>query len=526
MLKNISLLIITLFILSCQNETTLIDSTELPNEPNEIYETNFAGFITNEDRELLADATIRVDNQSFTSQENGLFHFENVLVKPRGKVLAINKEGYLPLYKRVYNHRSNEAITINAQMLESPAPILLDGSLRTIDGNLSKLTIGEDVYDGNTSLTYYNHFDTEKSIDMDMMIEELAISMLDIEALWYIHADVAFSTGLPSYSYLPSTDSKVYYYDENELTWKEVTYNYTKVNGGVDILIDKYGWWAIAKKVPANYGTIQLVQKEEALIGKTEVVLEHHTSKQQINEVFYTDSEGKISKFFPIETYTSIYADNENLVLGTADPVENNQALQVVKNNTEIINAVSGQTYDCNLNNASGWYAILTSKQQFLGEFKEGNFTSNVLANEDSVEVVFYDDTFTELVDYTFLKEDVADKYPDFVLCENRLTVKDDGSTLGEFSDCTVRIKPNETIVVGDNGDIQSVFLMSFKGETPGLYEGLVFSNSSFGDDLGNEVDVEVKVFDELTNRVAGTIRGVKRGTQEPYDVLFIGNKE
>jgi len=527
MLRYTLFFILVILLFSCKNELELIEEIELPEIPNEIFETNLVGFVTDQNRAYLNDVTLIYEGEQILTDENGLFHFEKSLVSPQGKVVKIEKEGYLPLYKRIYNHRSNETITINAQIKAAPDAITIDANGTKIEEGNTILEISPEVFPTNTSLVYYNHFAGEESIDMDVMIEDVGLFMLNMSQLFYISAGIPFSEVLPKYSTEIKEDEKVYFYDNKNLSWKEIEKNIDRTNNTLEVDIDQYGWWAIGEKLPAHYGTITITQKDNLPIRLSEIVVEHQSSDNALKEILYSSSIGKISKFFPSDTRSNLYAEQEQTSLGQVeifDRIVSEQSLNIDK---EITKQIGGGAYDCNLEKSNGQYAVITKRQHFVGPLNNGNFDVDVLAVEDSVQFVFYDDAYNEIEKHKYLIDDVKSVMPSFVLCENKLTINSVGTELDAFSECNIKINPNETIVIAEGASLESSFLMSFKGEGAGMYDGLVYSgNSTYGNDLDPNVAVDVKVFDELTNRVAGKLSGILKGSGEMYEVLFIGNRE
>ncbi len=122
--------LLILGVISCQREN--IDEMEIPvldDKPNVTVESSVVGLVSDENGDPINDAQVFLGNLQTTTNELGLFSFENELMSQNNSYVQVQKEGYFN-GSRKFSTDLEEKVTVRVQLLEKTAV----GEVHTSDG--------------------------------------------------------------------------------------------------------------------------------------------------------------------------------------------------------------------------------------------------------------------------------------------------------------------------------------------------------------------------------------------------------
>lgn len=536
MCRNLTLVFIILVLLSCGKDVVIIEEPNLPPDVDEIVEVNLIGFTTDEERFYIPQGDIEMEGQSVSSDETGFFHLEKVLIGKKGKIVKIKKNNYLPSIYRVVNHQDLENIVLNLSMIQSPDLQVMGASGGAIISDNGVLNVPENTISENTNLTFATFVgDKANSGNSDALLFGVKTEYLLKEASIYLDGTSPLGENLKMEVQLDAKDFKtanisdlsIFQFDNVALTWKEKNLQLNIEGSKISFDIDGYGWWTVAKKVPAQYSKITLQQNDGTKISKAESQIsfsEHEQNKTS----FYTSASGSISTYFPKDLSINVSLNNNEfktvLLSGfTEDLTEASIEFDVV-----VQVAFEGNVYDCEFEYSDGYVALITQGQHKIKEVKNGSFTGEVFLNDDDVVIQFYNTELEFLRDQASTVEELQSEINNFFSCSDlsdNLSVLNGAELFQDFDVCRVKVRPKETVVIGekDNGE---VFLVSFSGEKEGVYDGLIYFPLITDEAVQANVKVNIILFDQLNNKLGGFIKTEYISSGDELMISFIGNIE
>ncbi|MFT4534828.1 MAG: hypothetical protein ACJA1A_001232 [Saprospiraceae bacterium] len=535
----LTLITITLFF-SCGEDVIGIKDTPIPNEPQEIFEVNVVGYSTDSEHNFLENVDLTINGNLLNTDSTSFFVENKILIGKEGSVIKAQKAGYLPVYKRVYHHRSLEDVVANISMHESPiAQEVSSEGGDVLSDSGSVLSFDENVFSQSSDVTFYASFDEENQVDVDpFIVSENEIRMLDDQVLFYLGSSEGISQG-GKVSILFSAnnvsnieDLDVYRYDESLLTWTVANNSLKEVDGMIVVDIDSFGWWALGTANETVYATLTVKQRDASFIGITSLrnaeIVFSKIENRNSNEHVFTDNNGDISKYYPIALNQEISINNgvntEHIDLVFDHGIRE----QIVQSNVFVLDPISAKVFDCQLNKQSGFVTILKGDQYVIKRIDSGNVEFSVNTNDEILEFRFYDFEEKLLLTRLIETEKLTGESVDFVACEPVLSVETEAVVLQNFDQCKLRVKPIESFIVGESSD-NTQFFIAFKGDEVGVYDGLVYyagETLSFTvADIEKEVKVDIMIYDKISSTTAGFVDG-KYKSGEEYKISFIGNIE
>ena len=146
-MKNLGILglLLVLVFSACRqgvNEVIVQQEIPLPGIENYVPDTemingSLVGFITDENEEPVADATVRFNGQTLTTDAYGYFSVENKAMNALGALVQVEKEGYFKGSRRFFP-KADATSQIKIQLL----PKTFDASFSSADGGTVRTTDG------------------------------------------------------------------------------------------------------------------------------------------------------------------------------------------------------------------------------------------------------------------------------------------------------------------------------------------------------------------------------------------------
>lgn len=536
MFKKIILFYLLILLSSCGKDMVFIEGPISTTETDEIFEVNLIGFTTDENRNYLSGSEVTIEGKTITSDESGFFHIEKVLVGQKGKVIQVKKEGYIPAIYRVAHHQSLEQIVLNLQLEKVNEKTTIDVSGGSVLDENGKVTLGGDDLNMSTEFTFQSYVgvDANKGNE-DQLILDLEPLFLLKEASFYIdgssplndNSKLDVELNMDNFNSASISSLAIYYFDEMELTWKEKNISLSNFGDKLFFKIDAYGWWTIGVRRTAQYGTLRLIQPGDWRIINAEVNLSYQSDEYR-GSTFYTNSQGTISTYFPREVSITASLSNKKFQGEFESNFTNVPSVLELTFGEEVQLPIVGQVYACDFTFSDGFVAIVSDGQHKIKQIEDGFFIAEAFINDEDVSLQFYSSDFEWQNSKSTDIETLTSGTNSFFSCANlndNLVVSDGTSLLQDFDRCRVKVRPNETVVIGErsNGD---VFLVSFDGKSEGVYDGLFYFPDEKLDDVKAEVVVNIILYDEIENKVGGFIKTEYISTGEELRISFIGNIE
>lgn len=533
MIRKIILFNLLILLISCGKDVVIIEDPIVPDEGDEIFEVNLIGFTTDENRSFIPNGMITIDGKNVVSDEFGFFHLDKVLIGRKGKVTRFQKDGFLPSYARIVNHQSLEQIVLNLKMIGLPNAVMISESGGIIEEEDGRLIVDNQDFETSTDIIFKTFAGklSNGGIEDQLYLSSQKEILLK-EASLYVsgssplkaNAELEVSLDIEVFRNKNISELSVFYFDESELTWKQHNVAPTISGDDVFISINKYGWWTIAEKVPAQYATINLTQLNDVAVNNAEVDLSYGLYS---GSTFYTSNAGSISTYYPADIAITASLNNEQYKADFSNGFNTGINKGIIHFQEEIQTPFEGKVYDCDFTFSNGYVAVLTEGQHKIFATENGVFSGETFRDDTDVTLRFYTD------DYIFSNKkdtDVASLQNDninFFSCGNlddKLVVTDGLNLFQDFDMCRIKERPNETVVIGERSN-SDVFLVSFVGEKEGVYEGL-FYYPEILDDVKSEVMVNIVLYDKVENKVGGFINTEYISSGEELSISFIGNIE
>ncbi|MEM9548921.1 MAG: hypothetical protein AAGA77_23245 [Bacteroidota bacterium] len=519
---------------SCGKDVVIVEEP-VPTEENDVvYEVNLIGFSTDEGGIYLADGKVEVDNLEIESDETGLFFVEKVLVGKRGKVITVRKDGYLPSINRIANHGSLEEVVLNLQTPNAPDPISVPISGGSIADDNGMLTIPENATAGNTDFVFKIFTGGQvNSGNSDQLFITNEVEFLLKESSFYVSGSEDLNTNGKLNVELSSDQFKtndvdklsVFHFDGIDLIWKKIELPIEQFDNKISFEIERYGWWTVAEHVLAEYGTLELNQPDE-VIQKAEVRLAYGNARYHGSTV-YTSNSGEISTYFPKDMSLTTTLNNgvfaQTLTSGISDGMSN----AVILFDEVVQTSFTAKSYACDFSESKGFVAILDDGQHKIEQLDNGIFESEALVGNEDIEFNFYTENLSYINSSSSGLESILNENNNFLACkdlDDNLIVSDGTELIEDFDRCRIKVRPKETVVIGERSDGE-VFLVSFDGQKPGIYDG-VFYNDKVLEDVKSDVIVNIVLYDEETQKVGGYINTEYISSGEDLIISFIGNIE
>ncbi|MEE9437616.1 MAG: hypothetical protein V3V14_01370 [Saprospiraceae bacterium] len=529
MINKIILLALIMSMVSCVEEVVIKTDTPIDNESEEIHQVNTYGFVTDVDLSFLTDVQLTIDEQSNTTDESGFFHIENRLIPKYGKAIKATKLGYLPSYKRIYNHRNLKPVIVNHKMIKTPtAAYVSSESSQISNAEDIKLIIESNDFDVAGSMVFHSSA-INNNVEHDNLLISESIHYLDRKATFYIDADISINENqtldieIPKNELNPS-ELSIYFYNPILYRWEESNVQLILENDLLVIPINTYGWWTIGIPQKTKYGSVSIKQHDLPL-SYSEILVSNSDNNSN-TERLYTDKNGSITKYWIVDQSIKLSIDNGDQILELSTDAISNNAKTYVKIDEPILTYFEGAVFDCKLNLQEGYVGILSKNQHAIIPIVNGLFEGEAVLKYESAILNFYDSNFFYKSSKAINVSTIGTNLTDFVACEEQLLIEENVTVVEGFDKCRIKINPNETVIIGERDD-NKIFLISFEGKGKGEYEGLIYSTlTDFGTNVKPQVAITVSIYDEVSNTLAGSIEMELENGEEKFLVSFIGTIE
>ena len=510
----------------------IIEEPSPPDETDNLYEINVLGFTTQPNGIVIPDAVVELEGESTFSDLTGLFHLDKKLVGNKGKVIKYTAEEYLPSYHRLYNYGSLESVIVDLSMIHEKNKVTIGPDGGAITEQYVSVNIDQGVLMNDSEMTFqFLYGEYSNNGNSDPLFLENGVEFLMKEVSLYIMGTSLINTSENINVEIDTEilksqnvdDLSVFFYDEVDLSWKEKDISLEQIGDKISFSIDTYGWWTIAQKIPAQKGAIKLMEEDNIAVKNSEVLLSFGAG--YINRLkYYTDANGRISGYFPQNTTITLVLNNAKFRETLDDGFSEVDLEKEVVLLDDVQFEFSGRVYTCEFDESNGFVAIISQGQHKIESINNGSFDSESFEEDENVTLHFYSETFdylsTEEVANQSFKEDKG-----FISCNDlsdNMTVSDGSNLMLDFDMCRVKVRPKETVVIGEKIGADA-FLVSFEGREEGIWDGLFYFPPLL-DDVKSEVTVNVILFDEEENKVGGYIETEYISSGEELVISFIGN--
>lgn len=536
MFKNYIKLTFILFLFSCGKDVVIIEEPT-PNEDNDVlFEVNLVGFTTDEQRVYLPEVKLSVDGNEFESDASSFFHVEKLLIGQKGKVVQLEKEGYLPAFHRIQNHNSLEDVVLNLELYKEPVPQEIGNSGGSIEEEGSTLKVGADVFSSDTRILFSSKTGSGKSIgNSDVFYFGEKPEYLIRESSYYVEGDapikpgkmLSISTQATGFVTSNISNLSVFHFDEVALRWKQKDISIEQSGNRIEFLIGAYGWWTIAERVPAKYASLNLKQLDGSLVKNAEMQISFVES--EFNQTtYYSSKSGSVSAFFPTGKSIFVGLDNGRYMQTMKDGFASGQSEMDINFDDLVQQEFSGKAFTCDFEAAEGYVAILSDGQHKVKEINGGQFDVEAFQEDEQVKLQFYTQEYEYINSRTVEVESLDAGVNNFLSCgdlSDKLTVLNGTDLFEGFENCRVKERPNETVIIGENS-VENVFLLSFEGTKEGVYEGLIYFPELTDNEVKSQVMINIVLYDKTENKVGGFIKTENISTSEEITISFIGDIE
>jgi len=536
--KNLLLFWFILLLSACGEDVVIIEETTPPTKDDELFEVNLVGFTTEKDDLYISDARITIDGMETSSDESSFFYIDKVLIGRTGKIIGFTKEGYLPAFYRIANHNSLEDVMLDLKMVKAENTQMIDASGGEIFDESARLTLAPNTFPNAVEMTFEAFTGAEVNYgNGDQLYMGDQVEYLFKEVSFYVNvssplssnSNMEFSIASNSLNSNDISNLSLFHFDEIEQQWTKKNTTLTQSSGRVLAQVDALGWWTLAELIPAQYATLTLTQLNEVGIHTAETKLTF-SDQSYFGNTFYTDAKGEITTYWPINTEMRATFNNWEIVSNPSAGLTagtNSIDIEVAE---DVQFSFAGLVYTCDFSFSDGFVAILSNGQHKLRPIVNGSFQSEAFVGDGEAVFQFYNQDLTFSNKRTFELSALQEGQNSFMSCtdlDEKLLVKDGITVLEDFTMCTVKKRPNETVVIaeGENGGVNDSFLLSYDGNGEGTYEGL-FYYPDLLDDVQANVTINIVLDDAVSNKLAGIIRTEYISTGEELIISFIGNIE
>jgi hypothetical protein len=536
--KIFAIFTITLFF-SCGKDVVNIVDIPAPNEPQEVFEVNILGYSTDNDHNFLEDVDLTINGIIQNTDTTSFFVLDNVFVGKEGNVIKAEKSGFLPIFKRGYHHRSLEDVVVNVTMYDMPLSKEMTsagGELQSNEGVI--LAFGENAIQQTSDIIFYSSFNPDNKIDFDpFIISDERVQILDEQAMFYISSSTDEIEGgevsiiIDSEMVTSTQNLELFKYNEITLSWNVAQSEIIEVNNKLSLEITSQGWWALGTSLETVYGSVKINQPGGSStdilpLSNSEVVFAK-LNETTVSEHLFTNKNGEIIKYFPVEVPQVIAINNGQSVIVLESEFSTENREEILQLDEQIIHQIFAEIYDCNLSKHSGYVTLVSNNQYVIKRIENGQIDVFSNVEHENLEFRFYDLDETLLTIKNIDPEYIVGTPIQFVACDPVLLVETNAAVVQNFDRCKVRVKPIESFIVGEGSD-DNQFFIAFQGDEVGLYDGLVYAGDipSFGvADIEKDVTIDIMIFDKISSTIAGFVDG-KYKNGEDYKVSFIGNVE
>jgi len=130
-------------------------------QPAVFHNGSVTGTVVDENDEPIANALVTIDPNSFTTDDNGYFHFKNVTLNSKGSLIKVEKQGYFYSAKLVNAELNSENFT-KVKLIEK---IQVGNISSTIGGTVST-DDGATISFSDNSISYQNGGDYSGIVDV------------------------------------------------------------------------------------------------------------------------------------------------------------------------------------------------------------------------------------------------------------------------------------------------------------------------------------------------------------------------
>lgn len=146
-MKNyfVLLVMLSLVVFGCRKDTDVITTTTELDAPIVLVTSSILGKIIDEDGDIVPNALVRIGNKETTSNELGLYQFQDIQVNSKGTYIQVSHDGYFLGSDRIYP--ANQSTNFSRiQLLRKTSP----GSFDNAQGGTVNVTGAEVTFEPNS----------------------------------------------------------------------------------------------------------------------------------------------------------------------------------------------------------------------------------------------------------------------------------------------------------------------------------------------------------------------------------------
>ena len=554
------LLMFAMVMVSCRKEEVDTNTQIDPVDIDHKFVQTVYGQVKDQLDHPMTDVTVQMDGQSFQTDDNGFFFFDNVAVGNFGVHISAEKEGFLFGGYRLY---ANEVGTDFVNIVLMDAKNIgsfnsASGGTFDIDDNTSvqfpanAISLNGNAFTGNVNITGAWIDPTAENM-MDLNPGDLRGSRTDGEVVIlnsYGMIGIELKTdsgeklqisdgseaelkfGIPNdiLGQAPST-IPLWHFDEEEGLWVEegsATLEGNQYVGNVS----HFSWWNTDFPNPTVDMCIKLIDNSphvdlEGLHIYVKSLSGFGCASGSTNE------NGIICGLIPADTELEITVSGHcgeilaNIIVGPYTEADSPVLIEIdVDVNSINQNNISGVIYDCDTNTPLGnaYVSFSYSGTTSITVSNDVGSYSHTLENcgEISELIITAADINSAKSGETILNNLNGGSYmADVYLCDDldelfQLNF-DDGSDVLDIS-CLAEQKTHETVIRVGNDDLLGIEGLGL-GTFPASYVG------SGGIANNSNVTVEITTYDNVGGLVVGTITGTTSGNNVNFDGQFIAKR-
>ncbi len=539
--------------------TTIEDDPLVENK----YVVNVHGQVFDQDNQYLTDAKISYDGIEIFTDEYGLFTLEDVKVgQLRGTFLAVTHEDYHDSGVRIYANtkvdQNVKVIMIKKELdglvssgqggeinFENGGKIIFQPNSFQLDGNPYHGDVNVYVYYLDPSLPDFllrSPGDLSAVNDDDEITNLRSFGMISVELIGENGEELNIIEGHMAEIHVPvpndliseaSNEIPLWHFDETLNRWVEE--GSATLQGDTYVgNVSHFSWWNC--DIPYEYITLCLTLYQQRSTTPLQNTLVNLISQNWGIGTGITDANGTICGFVPVGEVMEVqiidYCGNATIV-GTVGPFteDTNETIVVDLQQIEFF-SVSGTVQNCDMNeNVEGAYVLANSGNLnvFAVTDQNGFYTlEGVFCGNTSLDLVAIDYS-SGLTASTEIPSIEADNYDvDFNLCDlsTNLVVTVGSTGFYGYSDCWIRVKPNETIIKGtNNNENSSGPIIGFEGNDTGTYPANIIGPDAILSDVSN-FSIEISEFGDIGEYVIGSFSGTDIVTGEAISGSFVAVRE
>ena len=574
-MKNLGIfsLLILLFLSSCRKDERIIDTTKTTPAPtiesyippSNIVTSGVIGFVVDKNNTPVADATVKLNNSTFTTDAYGHVFISNENMNSLGTLVNVEKDGYFEGSRRFFPIEGKQS-RIKIQLLEKTFDKSFEaaagGTIETSNGAKVEFSPGSiKTADGN-SYTGTVHvaakwMDPSSLTTLDQMpgnlqgvnveVEQMALATYGMiavelegnagEALNIADGNTATITMPVPSSMLSAAPAEIplWSYNKEFGLWVEeskATLQGDKYVGDVT----HFSFWNC--DIPMDYVNLEMRLVDDNGNPLTNYLVTLTLSGASASGSGYSDQDGNVSGFIPAnEVLTMNILDACGDILYTQEiggyNVDTDLGDITISGVNVNATTITGNLLDCNGAPLTDGIVIAQFQGQAIYHYTAtSNFsmTFSSCTNTSDIEVTGIDPSSLEQSDIVLATPNTQNDLGDINVCgsqlQNFITITIDGVT-GVFTNNIIDASPTSTYIQSISPTNDHFIGFGFEGVTTGDFTTTAYCESIFNISLGWSFDIIIFSTFEVTQydtKVVGSFTGEvydNTGTLVPITCSF-----